>query len=70
MKKLYRVTFTLSLPEMSETRVDQVTGERKQTKICVYCGSSSGSDPAHIEAARELGRLMAENNIGLGEYPG
>ncbi len=38
----------------------------KQTKICVYCGSASGKNPAHIQAAQELGRLMAENNIKLG----
>ena len=55
-----------SSSKMSETP-DQAAGERKQTKICVYCGSAAGSDPAHIEAARELGKLMAESNIVLGE---
>jgi hypothetical protein len=39
----------------------------KQTKICVYCGSSPGTDPAHVEAARALAKAMAANNIGLGE---
>ena len=29
-------------------------------KICVFCGSSSGNDPAYIAAARELGTLMAK----------
>lgn len=38
----------------------------KKTKICVYCGSSPGFHPAHMEAARELARAMARNNIGLG----
>ena len=38
-----------------------------RTKICVYCGSAPGSSPAHIEAARALGKAMAENNIDLGE---
>ena len=57
---------------MSETLSNQTSGAaaapaRKQTKICVYCGSASGTDPAHIGAARELGKLMAENNIGLGK---
>jgi uncharacterized protein (TIGR00730 family) len=33
--------------------------------ICVYCGSGSGSDPAFAEAARALGRAMAEEKIGL-----
>jgi len=33
--------------------------------ICVYCGSSAGIDPAHIEAARQLGQALAQRNIGL-----
>ncbi|KAL2256678.1 hypothetical protein VTK26DRAFT_1313 [Humicola hyalothermophila] len=37
----------------------------KRTKICVYCGSSAGNDPAHVEAARALGRAMAARNIAL-----
>ena len=34
-------------------------------RICVFCGSNSGSDPAYSEAARNLGRLLARNGIGL-----
>jgi uncharacterized protein (TIGR00730 family) len=34
-------------------------------RICVYCGSGPGADPAFAEAARALGRSMAENRIGL-----
>ena len=34
-------------------------------KICVYCGSGPGSDPAFVDAARALGKIMAENRIGL-----
>ncbi|KAK9419778.1 putative LOG family protein [Seiridium unicorne] len=37
----------------------------KKIKICVYCGSAPGQNPAHIEAARELGKLMAEKDISL-----
>ena len=33
--------------------------------ICVYCGSSAGSVPAFIEAARQFGRILAESRIGL-----
>ena len=33
--------------------------------ICVYCGSGPGTDPAFLEAARALGRDMAENGVGL-----
>ena len=34
-------------------------------KICVYCGSGPGSDPAFLEAARRFGKILAENRIGL-----
>lgn len=37
----------------------------RRVKICVYCGSSPGHDPAHLEAARELARVMAAHNIAL-----
>jgi uncharacterized protein (TIGR00730 family) len=37
----------------------------KLRKICVYCGSGPGTDPAFLEAAREFGRLLAESGIGL-----
>jgi len=33
--------------------------------VCVYCGSGPGTDPAFVEAARQFGRLLAENSIGL-----
>ncbi len=33
--------------------------------ICVYCGSGNGSDPVYAEAARTLGRAMAENGLRL-----
>ena len=33
--------------------------------ICVYCGSGSGHDPAYVEAAREFGRILAKNGVGL-----
>ena len=34
-------------------------------RICVFCGSRPGSRPEYLEAARELGRLLAERRIGL-----
>jgi uncharacterized protein (TIGR00730 family) len=34
-------------------------------RICVYCGSGPGSDPAFVEAARAFGTIMAKNRIGL-----
>ena len=33
--------------------------------ICVYCGSGPGRNPAYAEAARALGRILAESRIGL-----
>ena len=33
--------------------------------ICVYCGSSPGTDPVFREAAETLGRIMAAEGIGL-----
>jgi uncharacterized protein (TIGR00730 family) len=35
------------------------------TNICVYCGSGVGSKPVYAEAARTLGRSLAEADIGL-----
>ena len=34
-------------------------------KICVYCGSGPGTDPAFVEAARAFGQILAKNGIGL-----
>jgi len=33
--------------------------------LCVYCGSSPGTDPAFVEAARAFGKILADNNIRL-----
>ena len=33
--------------------------------ICVYCGSGPGKNPAFVDAARNFGKILAENNIGL-----
>ncbi|MFN3657836.1 MAG: TIGR00730 family Rossman fold protein [Pseudolabrys sp.] len=37
----------------------------KIQKICVYCGSGTGTDPAFVEAARAFGAELAKNGIGL-----
>ena len=34
-------------------------------KLCVYCGSGPGRNPAYMAAARVLGAAMAEAEIGL-----
>ena len=33
--------------------------------VCVYCGSGAGTNPAFAAAARKLGRILAENRVGL-----
>jgi uncharacterized protein (TIGR00730 family) len=35
------------------------------TRLCVYCGSNSGSVPAFTEAAESLGATLARRGIGL-----
>ena len=35
------------------------------SSICVYCGSSPGSDPAFMRAAREIGALAAQHGHSL-----
>ena len=37
----------------------------KLDNICVYCGSGSGTDPRYGEAARTLGKSLADAGIGL-----
>jgi hypothetical protein len=34
-------------------------------RICVFCGSATGRDPRHAEAARLLGRTLAERGLEL-----
>lgn len=33
--------------------------------LCVYCGSATGRDPAHRQAAAAVGRLLAESGVRL-----
>jgi uncharacterized protein (TIGR00730 family) len=48
-------------PMTSDTK--PTTGHIRQ--ICVYCGSSSGTDTAFMAAAQTLGQILAENELGL-----
>ena len=34
-------------------------------RVCVFCGSSSGSRPVYAEASRALGKTMRQRNLGL-----
>lgn len=57
---------TTPVPAASTPNTDGPAAQRR-TRICVYCGSSPGSKPEHMEAARQLARVMAANNIQLGQ---
>jgi uncharacterized protein (TIGR00730 family) len=39
--------------------------DRQFNRICVFCGTNTGSRPAYGAAARELGRVLAEQDIEL-----
>ena len=43
----------------------RINNSGKIRKICVYCGSGPGTDPAFVEAARAFGAILAKNGIGL-----
>jgi len=34
-------------------------------RICVYCGSGTGTDPAYVQAAEQFGRILAREKVGL-----
>jgi uncharacterized protein (TIGR00730 family) len=34
-------------------------------RVCVFCGSSTGTNPAYLEAARRTGRTLARRGIGV-----
>ena len=37
----------------------------KINAVCVYCGSSPGTDPAFVKTARGFGKILAENGVRL-----
>jgi len=37
----------------------------KINAVCVYCGSSPGTDPAFVRTARGFGKILAENRVRL-----
>ncbi|MCV0425328.1 MAG: TIGR00730 family Rossman fold protein [Roseibium sp.] len=39
--------------------------QNQLTSVCVYCGSSFGSDPSHEASATRLGQLIAEAGLRL-----
>jgi uncharacterized protein (TIGR00730 family) len=45
--------------------MNKIEKSSKIRKICVYCGSGPGTDPAFIESARAFGAILAKNGVGL-----
>jgi uncharacterized protein (TIGR00730 family) len=45
--------------------MNRIEKPSKIRKICVYCGSGPGIDPAFVEGARGFGAILAKNDIGL-----
>ena len=45
--------------------MNKVEKMSKIRTVCVYCGSSPGTNPAFVESARALGQAMAEQGVGL-----
>lgn len=45
--------------------MNRIENPNKIRKICVYCGSGPGTDPAFADAARAFGMILADNGIGL-----
>ena len=45
--------------------MNRIENPAKIRKICVYCGSGPGTDPAFVEAARHFGGMLAKNGVGL-----
>jgi uncharacterized protein (TIGR00730 family) len=33
--------------------------------VCVYCGSGPGADPHFVDAAKNFGKILAKNSVGL-----
>src|ERR671914_813669 len=42
-----------------------MSAERQLKRICVFCGTNPGSRPTYGSAARELGRVLASQDIEL-----
>src|SRR5271154_1597840 len=37
----------------------------KINAVCVYCGSSTGTDPVFVETAQKFGKILAESGVRL-----
>lgn len=46
-------------------QIDPIGRMNTIRSVCVYCGSSTGSDPAYLEAGTALGRAIAQAGLRL-----
>src|ERR1700687_5897814 len=51
----------VSNPSMSKIKPSM----NKIKTVCVYCGSGPGTNPRFVEAAIALGKILADNGVGL-----
>ena len=51
--------------ELHIQTMNRINKPGKIQKICVYCGSGPGTDPAYVKAARAFGEILAKKGIGL-----
>lgn len=42
-----------------------MSGERAVNRVCVFCGSRPGTDPAYLDAAKALGTAIASRGMSL-----
>lgn len=53
------------IKERSEDGVPQRLPSLRGQRLCVLCGSSRGRNPDYAQAAKKLGRTLAERGIGI-----
>ncbi len=63
LKKNGKKTKSLKAPPMQKIVAPAPSGGVKN--VCVYCGSGVGAKPIYAEAARTLGKSLADAGIGL-----
>jgi uncharacterized protein (TIGR00730 family) len=50
---------------MSTNNSSALLEQQRETRICVFCGSSAGNNQVYADAARETGRTLARHGIAL-----
>jgi uncharacterized protein (TIGR00730 family) len=63
--RIIRRALTLPQARCTCMAMNRIEKTNKIRRICVYCGSGPGTDPAFVESARAFGAILAENGIGL-----